>query len=168
MSKIGLEAIAHRLNWVLKDNPNVADEELQRHRSELMITHLHPVLTTIQSDDQSEEETEEAEPQQPVEPEVELPTPQNPVPEDDFFAAVYRYEPDWLNSYVSNVIGYGIDKQGELPSGKVQVTFSTLEQHPEQEEDDDATYSYRFVCVVGYDEDKGRWIVEDHQEPVAI
>ena len=26
----------------------------------------------------------------------------------------------------------------------------------------------RFVCVVGYDEGKGRWIIEDHEEPVQI
>lgn len=33
---------------------------------------------------------------------------------------------DWLGSYVSDVICYSIDKQEQLSSGKVQITFSTL------------------------------------------
>jgi hypothetical protein len=103
-----------------------------------------------------------------VETEEGLPVPKNPVPEDEFFNTVSKYQPDWLGSYVSDVIGYSIDKQEQLPSGEVQVTFSTLEQHPDQDEDDDDTYGYRFVCVAGYDGDKGRWIIEDHEEPVAI
>jgi hypothetical protein len=93
---------------------------------------------------------------------------QNPVPEDEFFMAVGRYEPDWLSSYTSNVIGYSIDKQEQLPSGKIQVTFSTLEQHPDQDEDDDDTYGYRFVCIVAFNAAKGRWIIEDAQEPTGI
>lgn len=92
----------------------------------------------------------------------------NIVPQEEFFIAVGRYEPDWLGSYVSNVINYGIDKQGQLPSGKVQVTFSTLEQHPDQDADDDSTYGYRFVCIVAFDKAKKRWVIEDHQEPIQI
>lgn len=168
MSRPSRIAVGHMLSWVLKDNPNPTDEELQRHRNELLMTHLHPAITAMQDDEQVDELIEPPTPQQPIKAEEELAAPQNPVPEDEFFIAVGRYEPDWLGSYVSDVIGYSIDKQEQLPSGKVQVTFSTLEQHPDQDEDDDDTYGYRFVCVVAYDEGKGRWIIEDHEEPVQI
>ena len=42
--------IMHRLSWVLKDTPNPTDEELQRHRNELLMTHLYPALTAMQAD----------------------------------------------------------------------------------------------------------------------
>lgn len=158
--------IMHRLEWGLRDNLNPTDDELQRHRQELMSSHLHPTLTAMRDSGQIDELINPPTPQRPVETKEELLPPKSPVPEDEFFAAVYRYEPDWLGSYVSDVIGYSIDKQGQLLSGKVQVTFSTLEQHPDQDEDDDDTYGYRFVCIVSYDGDKGRWIIEDHENPV--
>ncbi|MBT5238993.1 MAG: hypothetical protein HOL61_00230 [Rhodospirillaceae bacterium] len=168
MSRPSRIAVGQRLEWVLKENPNPTDEELAQHRSELMNSHLHPAITAVQDSGQIDELTEQPTLQQPVKTDEELSAPKTPVPEDEFFIAVGRYEPDWLGSYVSDVIGYSIDKQGQLPSGKVQVTFSTLEQHPDQDEDDDDTYGYRFVCVVSYDEVKGRWVIEDHQEPVSI
>jgi len=168
MSKPALTAIGIRLEWVLKANPNPTDEELAQHRNELMNSHLHPAITAMQDSEQIDELIEQPKPQQPTETEEELPAPKNHVPEDEFFTAVSRYQPDWLGSYVSDVIGYSIDRQEQLPSGKVQVTFSTLEQHPDQDEDDDDTYGYRFVCIAGYDERKGRWVIEDHQEPIGI
>ena len=168
MSRSSRIAVGVRLEWVLKDNPNPTDEELAQHRQELMNTHLHPAIAAMQSSPQTGKPIEEPMPQQSVEPEQELPPPQNPVPEDEFFIAVGRYEPSWITTDVSNVIGYSIDKQGQLPSGKLQVIFSTLEQHLDQDEDDDDTYGYRFVCVVAYHEAKGRWVIEDHQEPVQI
>ena len=168
MSRSGLIAVGNRLNWVLRDNPNPTDAELMQHRQELELTHLHPAITEMQDSEQVDELIEPSTPQHSVKTEEELPAPKNPVPEDEFFIAVGRYQPDWLGSYVSDVIGYSIDKQEQLPSDKVQVTFSTLEQHPDQDEDDDGTYGYRFVCVVGYDKVDGRWIIEDHEEPVAV
>jgi hypothetical protein len=168
MSEMQRLPIFHRLSWVLNDNPNPTDDELQRHRQELMSSHLHPTLTAMRDSGQIDELINPPTRQRPIETEQELPAPQAPVPEEEFFAAVGRYQPDWLGSYVSDVIGYSIDKQGHLPSGKVLVTFSTLEQHPDQDDDDDSTYGYRFVCVVGYDEAKGRWIIEDHQDPIKV
>mgnify|MGYP000687015790 FL=1 len=94
--------------------------------------------------------------------------PQNPVPENDFWRAVERYAPEWLDTYVSTVIGYSIDRQIQLADGKIQVVFSTLECYPEQDEDDDSTYGYRFVCVVSFNEARGRWGVENHEEPMEI
>ena len=79
-----------------------------------------------------------------------------------------RYSPEWLDSYVSTVIGYGIDSQVQLASGKIRVTFSTLECAPEQDEDDDTTYGWRFVCIVAFNEDMGRWFIEEHEEPTEI
>jgi hypothetical protein len=168
MSKPALTAIGIRLEWVLKATPNPTDVELAQHRNELMNSHLHPAINAMQDSEQIDELIEQPKPQQSTETEEELPAPQNPVPEDEFFTAVGRYQPDWLGSYVSDVIGYSIDKQDQLPLGKVQVTFSTLEQHPDQDEDDDYTYRYRFVCVVGYDDDNGRWTIEGHTGPVEI
>jgi hypothetical protein len=168
MSRPSRIAVGNRLSWVLKDNPTPTDEELAQHRRELELTHLRPALTALQADEQPEEQIEEPMQQQPVKPEEELPAPKSPVPEDEFFIAVERYAPDWIGTYTSNVIGYGIDKQTQLPSGKIQVTFSTVEEHPDQDDDDDDTYGYRFVCVVAFDDTKGRWIIEDHRDPVGI
>ena len=58
--------------------------------------------------------------------------------------------------------------KSKLADEKIQVEFSTLECDPEQDEDDDSTYGYRFVCVVSYSEARGMWVVENHEEPVEI
>ena len=63
------------------------------------------------------------------------------------------------------MLGYGIDKQEQLPSGKVQVTFSTVETSSDDEDDDDAN-GYRSVCVVAFDDARGQWIIEAHEDPV--
>jgi hypothetical protein len=81
---------------------------------------------------------------------------QNTIHEAEFFIAVERYKASWISTETSNVLGYGIDKQIQLPSGKIQVIFSTVETLPDQDEDDDNTYGYRVVCVVACDASKGR------------
>ena len=168
MSPLQSVPVFRRLEWVLKDNPRVTDAELMQHKKELMASHLHPAILAMPDSGQIDDLIEPPTPQEPIKTDEELPAPRNPVPEEEFFIAVGRYQPDWLGSYVSDVIGYSIDKQEQLSSGKVQVTFSTLEQDPDQDEDDGDAYGYRFVCVLRFDETEARWIIEDHQDPVCV
>jgi hypothetical protein len=59
MSRPSRIAVGNRLSWVMENNPNPMDEELQRPHRELEMTHLDPAVTAIQSSTQSEEQVEE-------------------------------------------------------------------------------------------------------------
>ncbi|MBT5081696.1 MAG: hypothetical protein HOM62_14065 [Rhodospirillaceae bacterium] len=150
----------------LKPEPPT-QEELDHQREVLERSLLHPAIESWRAANMDNPAPAKAKAPEPKEmPEgVE---PQHPVPEDDFWRAVERYAPEWLGTYVSTVINYSIDRQIQLADGKIQVVFSTLECDLEQDEDDDFTYGYRFVCVVSFNEARGRWGVENHEEPMEI
>jgi hypothetical protein len=151
---------------VLKKKPPT-QEEIDHQREVLERSLLHPEIEAWRLANMGDSAPAKAKAPEPK----EMPDgvePQNPVPEDDFWRAVERYAPEWLGTYVSTVISYNIDRQTQLADGKIQVVFSTLECDLEQDEDDDFTYGYRFVCIVSFNENKGRWFIENHETPVEI
>ena len=102
------------------------------------------------------------------EPELELESieERNSISHDQFFIARNHYEPLWGDNWTNNVIFYNIDRQVQLSSGCIQVTFSIGEETPGR--DSEIIYRFRGECLVTYDVAKGRWVIEEHEGPAII
>lgn len=83
-----------------------------------------------------------------------------PLTESLFWQIVDQTEPHWLSSDVSCVLEYDVTKWEEINSTTVRVEFETLEC--EDPDDDEKTYSNKFICLMAFDADDGWHIDADH------